>query len=357
MTDASGTNVGAIQPFEPVTSALASNRRGIETLRGSSDTQPTTGLDRCFYRRTWNRTDLPAAASLESTGWLIFMDSAGLGRQISEQLKGAEHQVVEVSPGKTFARLGKGKYRVRPGHRDDYDALIVDITKWTSPPQKIVHLWSVSGGSSPISPDETIDLSFSSLVYLAQALGEQDLSGVDVAVVSNHLQSVSGEPVTQPLRAISLGAARALPKAFPGMTCRSIDCDPEGQGISYVAVQVIAEHCGPFRDAVVAYRGDERWVETVEQAELRGGAKHGGLKYGGTYLITAGLGELGLAVAENLARNFQARLVLVDDTPFPASGEWPNLLQSSATPESYQASDTKGDRPSNFGQRSVERLR
>jgi thioesterase domain-containing protein/acyl carrier protein/NAD(P)-dependent dehydrogenase (short-subunit alcohol dehydrogenase family) len=332
MKDASGTNVGAMPPIEPVTSTLASTPRGIQTLRGSSDTQPT-GLDRCLYRRTWNRTELPAAASLESASWLIFMDPAGLGRQISEQLKGAEHQVVEVSPGKTFARVGKGKYRVRPGHRADYDALIVDITKRTSPPQKVVHLWSAFGRSSPASPDETIALSFSSLVYLAQALGEQDLSGVDLAVVSNSLQSVSGEPVTQPVRAISLGAARALPKAFPEMTCRSIDCDPEGQGISYVAVQVIAEHCAPFRDAVVAYRGDERWVETVEHAELRGEAKHGGLKHDGTYLITGGLGDLGLAIAENLARNFHARLVLVDDTPLPAVGEWPNLLQNRTTPE------------------------
>jgi thioesterase domain-containing protein/NAD(P)-dependent dehydrogenase (short-subunit alcohol dehydrogenase family)/acyl carrier protein len=291
------------------------------------------GAECWFYRRGWTQSEIAVTASLETTTWMIFMDPLGLGKQISVQLSGAEHRVIEVSPGKSFARVGKDRYRIRPGNRADYDALFADITKRGSLPRKIVHLWSVSGGSLQPSVDETLNLSFYSLLNLAQRLGHQGISGVDIAVVSNHLQSVSGEPIAEPLRATLLGPTKVIPKEFPGITCRSIDCDPAGQGTSYAAVQIITELSAPFCDSVVAYRRDRRWIETLEQMEIpERAAKHSRLKKGGAYLITGGLDDLGLAVAENLARDFQARLVLLDRIALPPSGEWQERLQSSATP-------------------------
>jgi thioesterase domain-containing protein len=289
--------------------------------------------DQWLYHRTWERSDIPKLAYLEPTNWILFMDNAGLGRQISEQLRGAEHKVVEVSPGKAFARVGKRKYLIRPGHRVDYDSLIVDITKHGGSPQKIVHLWSVSDGCSQTSVEQTLDRSFQSLLYFAQALFEQDLSRVDFAVVSSHLWSVSGEPITLPVRASLLGVAKLIPKVFPKMTCRVIDCDPVGQGTSYVAVQIISEHCGVSSDAIVAYRGGERWVETLERIKFSREVKRAGPKQRGVYLITGGLGELGLAVAENFVRNFHARIALIDDYQLSEPHERQDLLQRLATSE------------------------
>ena len=293
-------------------------------------------VDRGFYHRSWTRSELPWVASLESASWIIFMDPLGLGRQISIQLSGAAHKVIEVSPGKSFARLDKGRYLIRPGARADIDALITDVRKRGDFPNKIVHLWSVSGDSSDAPTDETLNLSFYSLLNLAHALSAQHLFGVDIATISNCLQSVSGEPIVKPLRATLLGPTKVIPKNFPGITCRSIDCDPVGQGIAYVAVQIIAEHCAPFSDSVVAYRGDERWIESLERTEFAGDGQVRRLKQKGVYLITGGLGDHGLAVAKNLARNFRARLVLVDRTPFPPAGEWQEQLRNDGTTEAIK---------------------
>lgn len=286
----------------------------------------------CFYRRGWSQNEIAVTASVEPTTWMIFMDPLGVGKQVSLQLSGADHRVIEVTPGKPFARVGKRSYRIRPGNRADYDALFADVIKRGSLPRKILHLWSISEGSLQPSVDETLDLSFYSLLNLAQRLAHQSMSGVDIAVVSNRLQSVSGEPIAEPLRATLLGPTKVIPKEFPGITCRSIDCDPEGQGTSHVAVQIIREVSAPFCDSVVAFRRDGRWIETLEQMEIpEAGAKPSRLKQGGAYLITGGLGDLGLAVAEDLARNFQARLVLLDRMALPRSGEWQRRLQSSGT--------------------------
>src|SRR6185295_6600096 len=50
------------------------------------------------------------------------------------------------------------------------------------------------------------------------------------------------------------------------------------------------------------------------------------LRHKGVYLITGGLGGLGLALAQHLATSVQARLVLLGRTPLPPREHWPHLL-------------------------------
>src|SRR5258706_14652976 len=73
----------------------------------SKRSEPET-IDSWFYRRGWIRTDRPPTTSLEPPTGMIFMDSVGVGKQISGQLTGAGHQKIQVSPRKAFPRVGKG---------------------------------------------------------------------------------------------------------------------------------------------------------------------------------------------------------------------------------------------------------
>jgi NAD(P)-dependent dehydrogenase (short-subunit alcohol dehydrogenase family) len=50
------------------------------------------------------------------------------------------------------------------------------------------------------------------------------------------------------------------------------------------------------------------------------------LKKNGVYLVTGGLGGVGLEIAEHLARTVQARLILIGRSPFPIREEWERWL-------------------------------
>lgn len=260
------------------------------------------------------------------------MDSMGLGKQISLQLAGAAHRVIEVSPGKSFSRLRRDRYLMRPANREDFDALIGDIRKRGTTPQNLMHLWSVSDDSLH-STDEILSLSFYSLLHLAQALHDHQLAPMNITVVSNLLQSVLGESVHAPVRSTLLGPTRVISKELVGIKCRSIDCDPAGQGTDYTAVQIIAEHCSTSSDPVVAYRGEDRWVERIEPWKLRDTGRRVGLKQGGAYVIAGGLADSGLAIAKNFAANFHARVALVDNVLLPPREQWNEVLLRSDTPE------------------------
>jgi acyl transferase domain-containing protein len=314
----------------PLASAAA---RQAETGERQHTGDPDHGsTDGWFYQRHWSPTERPATAIVPPSRWMVFMDSKGLGAQIARRLRGAGHDVVVVTPGGSYERIDRERYTIRPGIRADYDYLLTDLIKRKMTPQKIVHLWSLLAGNPLASLEEKLDLSFYGLMFLAQVIGDQDMTGIDIAVISDRLHSVRGEPVSDPICATLLGPTNVIPKELPGITCRNIDVDLNSAGIAPLAVQILAEQNAPPDGSVVALRSGERWTENLQHVELRADAHHGRIRERGVYLITGGLGDLALVIAGELARQFQARLILIGRTPLPSQEEWTSTLEAGGTP-------------------------
>ena len=87
---------------------------------------------------------------------------------------------------------------------------------------------------------------------------------------------------------------------------------------------IISELGVESKDRVVAYRDHRRWARSVEP--LRG-RQQLELPERGVYLITGGLGGIGLALAGSLARSVRARLVLVSRGALPPRQEWQGRMQ------------------------------
>jgi len=128
-----------------------------------------------------------------------------------------------------------------------------------------------------------------------------------IGVVSSGAVGVAGERVLYPERAAVAGICRVAPQEYPNLQCIHIDIDDLRTEVLVDAVLHETSHQSETR--TVAYRRGERWLENIERHELEQGTLR--LRARGVYLITGGLGGLGLAVSQWLARTYQARLVLV----------------------------------------------
>jgi thioesterase domain-containing protein/NAD(P)-dependent dehydrogenase (short-subunit alcohol dehydrogenase family)/acyl carrier protein len=284
----------------------------------------------------WKSTPLPATSDVEPGPWLLFRDALGVADEIARQLKTAKQEFVVVERGDSFKQLKRGRYALRPAVRADYDALVGALIESGSAPRKIVHLWSLVSGTGDAPLEETLDRSFFSPLYLAQAFAAQDLEGMQLALVSNQLQRVSAEPVRNPARAVLFGPARVVHKELPGFNAKAIDLDLEGGKTKECAAQVVAEMNAAEENSTIAWRGGERFVEALEAFELSAARERSGqarVERNGVYLITGGLGALGLTVAEHLAREFQARLVLVGRSALPPEAMWESALHDGAQSE------------------------
>jgi acyl transferase domain-containing protein/thioesterase domain-containing protein len=288
---------------------------------------PEDDKELSFYRRVWRPAPAIPASTSPAGAWIIFNDSLGLGDQIAAKLKANKHDVIMVAPGSNYKRSQRDKYTIRPGVRDDYDALIDDCIKSGYSLRKILHLWAVEDTELPLV--ETMDRSFYSPLYLAQALAKQDIADLDIAMVSNRMQQISDEPTRDPARAVLLGPARVIPKELPGITCRSIDVDLDSGKVAEGAAQIVAEVASITDNSTIAFRGGERFVETLDSLNLAAAPERRRLQPRGVYIITGGLGGIGLVVAEHLAREFNARLVLVTRSALPVEANWEAALNDS----------------------------
>jgi NAD(P)-dependent dehydrogenase (short-subunit alcohol dehydrogenase family) len=135
-----------------------------------------------------------------------------------------------------------------------------------------------------------------------------------------------------------LGPCRLIPVEYPRVRTRLIDIDAATAASPQpLLTELLAEPA----DQVVALRGGWRWVPgydvldasclpdaTTADANPGGAAPAARIRPGGTYLVTGGLGGIGLAMAERLAEHYQARLVLMGRTPVPPQERWGQVLES-----------------------------
>ncbi|MBW4428170.1 MAG: SDR family NAD(P)-dependent oxidoreductase [Nostoc desertorum CM1-VF14] len=282
-----------------------------------------------FYIPTWKRSFLAGATSQHSC-WLVFIDSLGVGGEIAQQLALQCENVITVSVGKQFTKLGNGAYAINPKRPDDYHALLTELSDRNQIPQAIAHFWSLTPNQSAQSSYEWFsncqDLGFYSLLFLAQALGNQQINHqIQILAVTNNAQEVTGDEQLCPEKATVLGICKVISQEYPQISCRNIDLVISNTS----SIQLLTELTAQSSDSVVAYRSGYRWVETFDKVKLDASASDNiGFKVGGVYLITGGLGSIGLVLAEYLAQTVPAKLILVGRSSLPQKPEWQQWLNT-----------------------------
>jgi acyl transferase domain-containing protein/thioesterase domain-containing protein len=288
-----------------------------------------------FYKPTWREASpkFSALANEAATAQhvLILADAAGLGEALMQTLQAQGAQVTLVQEGPGFAATGPNRYTVAPDQSDDHAALFAALSQAGRMPQRIVHALAVHGAGAPMPLTQIERRGLFSLMALAQALGSEDLSApITLTVLTQGAQRVADEALVQPAAALLHGAARVIGQELPQVQAHTIDVQwplPHARQqralLQGLAADSAAVHAGGLP---LAYRGATRWVQWHDKASFSQAPL--AFKRQGVYLLTGGFGGIGAAIAQHLARSFQARLVLVGRAALPARAQWPALLQS-----------------------------
>jgi NAD(P)-dependent dehydrogenase (short-subunit alcohol dehydrogenase family)/acyl carrier protein len=146
-------------------------------------------------------------------------------------------------------------------------------------------------------------------------------------------QSVLDEPVQDVTTGLALGPVLVLPTEAPGLGARLVDFEAEftTHGQNHVARALVHEAAKGDAENVVAWRGGRRWLRRYDRLALPAAAADElPLKSRGVYLITGGLGGIGLTLAAWLAKQCSARLLLTARTALPPRADWDRVLEHQA---------------------------
>jgi len=344
-------------PFESQSYWVAPHETSVATAGEPSSLYKKRDIDDWFYVPTWKRsapltTSKMTGPTAPGLSCLLFADAFGLGQRLAERLEEMGHAVTIVKPGERYEQLSTGVFSVSPEAPEDYRRLVETLRDASRLPQIILHLWSLTY-AAPASMTAAAFAGaqkhgYYSLLYLAQALEQQVADKLDLIAVTNFLHDVSGAEPTCPEKATLLGPCQVIAQEFLNISSRCVDIILPATGTLSEATlieQLLAETLAQPADTAVAYRGRQRLVQVYDKSSLSDYDSIRQFRERGVYLITGGLGNVGLLLAEYLAATVKARLILLGRSDFPARTAW----------EAWLASHPDEDR-SSFIIRKVRRL-
>ncbi|HEY0452777.1 SDR family NAD(P)-dependent oxidoreductase [Actinophytocola sp.] len=277
-----------------------------------------------FAVPTWKQA-APGPRTVPFGRCLVFADGPR-GTALADALRAAGAEVVAVAAGAEFA-AGE-TFTVRPGAREDYDSLVIALGGQVT---RVVHAFALDGDPAGTDIDaawQAQDRGFFSVLHLVQALaGAGATEGVHLDLVCAGTSDVTGIDLTRPEQATLAGLARVLPVELPGLTVRRVDADASTSDVR----AVVAELRRPVDEdrADVALRSGRAWVGGYEQVPLPAAASSP-IRAGGRYLVTGGLGGVGITLAEDFAmrgsRVSPVKLVLAARSGLPPREDWDTHL-------------------------------
>lgn len=277
---------------------------------------------RWFYQPVWRQ--LPALAPAQPSGrWLVLGADSGLGpRLVARLVELGAHAVLAAPP-------------VQLTQADAWDAVFATAEAGDAPFDQILYLGLLD---LDVHADERaqLDAGFHAWVALGHALGRRVFGqALQLTLVAEGVLPFAGtdsESGPAPAKAACLGPARVLPQEYPNQHCRLIDVRLPSVSWQQARLidQLLAECAGPERTLVL--RPNQRWVERFEPDPNPPGPADtvARLRPEGVYLITGGLGQIGLTLAERIARRAPgARLVLTSRSgPAPEGSERARRVQA-----------------------------
>ncbi|MCB0184307.1 MAG: SDR family NAD(P)-dependent oxidoreductase, partial [Caldilineaceae bacterium] len=245
--------------------------------------------------------------------WLLFADRTGVATALADRLRQQGDRPILVHAGDSRQRLNAQSYQIDPSKAADYQWLLSEAMG-DAPLTGVVHLWSLSDmdltNTDPIAATQR---STGTVLHLTQALLRQGVEPENLWLITQQAQAVQpADPVTGAAHAPLWGMGKVIALEHPELHCRRLDL---GDGdADRLAAQLHAELTTQSLNGVVedqvAFRHHNRFIPRLARFTPQANAIPC-CEPTATYLITGGLGGLGLAVAEWLATQGAKQLLLV----------------------------------------------
>lgn len=281
-----------------------------------------------FYNVGWKATPLPAmypSITGNKAPILIMKDHSGLGDKLISEMLSNGTEIVEVCWGNEVNSEERGACSVFK-EDSEYEAL-ADLIKEKGI-TKVLHLFSygfIQNEGNEKSLDESQDRGVFCLLRLIKAFAKKGLnSKIDIILISNYVNRVTGEETElNPESATLFGLSKVVGLEHSMIKCRCMDVD-DATGVDRFVAEIGLQNA----EVLVAYRKGVRYVEELGEIDNERISKNEiKLESDGVYVITGGLGGIGIEIARWMALRKKLNIALINRSKFPERAEWEWILK------------------------------
>ncbi|HEY7170340.1 MAG TPA: SDR family NAD(P)-dependent oxidoreductase [Vicinamibacterales bacterium] len=294
-------------PFERERHWLAVLDRRVDT-----PTHARADIDNLLYELTWREQPLAPERSVESGDWLIFADRGGVGRALASRLEALGCRSTIIEAATTAAARARA---CDAGSPEDFARVVRECAASGRPLAGIVHLWNLDLTDADAVGDDLDAAALhgcGSALHLVQALArEASAMKPRVWFVTQGAQVVERENAVQILQAPIWGLSRTVAIEHPDLRCGRIDLEA-AESLADPQLELLARELtqGTTEDQIAFRRGSRFVARLVRRAAMDPSPDSAAVRADGAYLVTGGLGGVGLTIAQWLVDRGARHVVL-----------------------------------------------
>lgn len=266
------------------------------------------------YKVVWQPQSLDYTKEIlpqtTSRCWLILADQGGKGRSLAHYLAKDGDRCILVFPGGDYRNLATNHYQLNPIVAADFQRLLTEISLPADAILEVVHLWSLNTNTSSLTLSSALELGCGSGLHLVQAITQNhSFKNGKLWLVTQGVQAVSDNITDVCVQQSAVwGLGQVIRLEHPKLHCVNLDLDPEEHALDLYSL--LTELATTNSEEQIAYRQRRRYIPRLERLAAPTLEKRVEISADGSYLITGGLGALGLKVANWLAAQGARTLVL-----------------------------------------------
>lgn len=267
-----------------------------------------------LYRLAWEVSAMRVPALPTKQGpWLILAEPGGIGERLAALLHARSQPVTLVAPQPGHS-IYNGTHP-QPGQWVTLDP--TDSAAWQAlwqrqPWQGIVYLWGAEEQPAADAMQAAAERQCAPVLPLVQSLSSHP-QPPQLWLVTCGAQAVQPAEAVQPTQAALWGLGRTIALEQPELGCICIDLPPLAMADRDALAQALCDQLlAPDQENQIALRQGQRYVARLAQtttAEIQ--TMPFTIRADSSYLITGGLGGLGLAVAQALVNQGARHLTLL----------------------------------------------
>jgi len=285
-----------------------------------------TRINDIFHTTKWEKEALHLSKGKGKVGKALIIKTGSLvSDRLADKLRMNYEEVIEADISDGFKKISDCKYCIS-NRKEDF-AKLFELLK-NEGIRQVIHAVMLSDGiecSELYQLQERQTLGLYSLMNVIKGIAGNEIKDeLRIALITDYAHYVNAEQKSViPENSMISGMAKSIKWEYPNISCKCIDMD-SNTDICRIAEEIAEETSG----FAVAYRNNRRYAEKVIQVEPGiNGLKTEKIKENGTYLITGGVGRIGLEMAKYLASKKRVNLVLVNRSEFPERNEWDMILR------------------------------
>ena len=290
--------------------------------------------NRRVYKPTWAEKKLTAATlETDNKAWLVFANDNFLTQHFLEHTQEIAAHTTIIRNGVGYRHQADG-FTINPKDKSDYKRLLEPLKADIGEKEiNVLHGWSLNPAGevrSDLVKDSQVK-GLMSVLFLVQTISTVfPKNKVNINVLSNNIHNVRYKDISNPLNATLLGAITTVPLEYKNVSMRGLDVDRQhlkNPALAYDTLKAVV--ASDTSDSILALRGDTLFARTFESVPFKHErALQSIVKDQGVYLVTGGLGGIGVELATYLAKTAKVKLALTGRSEFPNREKWNQLMKS-----------------------------